>query len=414
MTKSAYYDALETRDPEAREREQFAALRELITKAKAKAPGWARILKNVNPATVTDRKALAELPVTRKSELPKLQRLDMPLGGLNVTSPSALRRIFASPGPIYDPEGTAANYWRIGRALYAAGIRAGDVVHNSFSYHLTPGGAMMEEGARALGCAVIPGGVGQTELQVKTIADLRPTAYVGTPSFLKVLLDKAQELGVNLDSLDKAVLSGEALSPSLRAELESHGLKAFQCYATADLGLVGYESSAREGLLVDEGLILELVHPGTGNPVEDGEVGEVVVSLLNPDYPLIRFGTGDLSAILPGPSPCGRTGLRIKGWMGRADQMAKIRGMFVHPAQIVEVARRHPEILKARLVISSQAHQDVATLRCETTGGSSERLAQAIADSFQAVCKVHCAMSFAAPGELPHDGKVIDDTRKYT
>lgn len=413
MAGSAYYDALETRDPEVRERGQFTALRRLIAEAKTKAPGWARILKDVDPAVVTDRKALAKLPVTRKSELIELQRADMPFGGLSVTSPSALRRIFVSPGPMYDPEGISADYWRLARALYAAGVRAGNVVHNSFSYHLTPGGSMLEEGARALGCAVIPGGVGQTELQIKTIADLRPSAYVGTPSFLKVLFDKARELGADLGSLKKALVSGEALPPSLRVELESHGPTVLQCYASADPGLIAYESLAKEGMIVDEGVILELVRPGTRDPVGDGEVGEVVVSVLNPDYPLIRFGMGDLSAILPGRSPCGRTGLRIKGWMGRADQTAKLRGMFVRPTQIAEVIKRHPEILKARLVITSRDHQDVATLQCEMRGSAGEALAQAIAESFHIICKLRCDVAFAAPGDLANDGKVIDDIRKY-
>jgi phenylacetate-CoA ligase len=407
-----YYDALETRDPEAREKAQFEALRALAAEAKAKAPGWARILRDVDPAALRDRAALAKLPVTRKSELTELQGSAPPFGGLTTRAPGALRRIFASPGPIYDPEGNRQDYWRLARALFAAGFRAGELVHNSFSYHLTPAGAMLEDGAAAVGCAVIPGGVGQTELQVKTIAALRPVAYTGTPSFLKILFDKAQEISASIDCFKKALVGGEALPPSLRAELESHDMRVFQCYATADLGLIAYESTAREGMIVDEGVIMELVRPGTGDPVASGEVGEVVVSVPNPDYPLFRFGTGDLSAVLPGISPCGRTGLRIRGWMGRADQTTKVRGMFVRPAQIAEVVKRHQTIHKARLVVDRREHLDTAVLKCEVAGEVSPALAAKIAATFNDVCKVRAEVTFAAPGALPNDGKVIDDVRK--
>ena len=410
---AAFYDELETRAPEAREQAQFAALRALIANAKAKAPGWQRILADVDPAAVTDRAALAKLPLTRKSELIELQRAAPPFGGLATLAPGRLRRIFASPGPIYEAEGHAADGWRLARALHAAGFRAGDLVHNSFSYHLTPAGAMLEEGAAALGCAVVPGGVGQSELQVKTIADLKPAGYTGTPSFLKILFDKAAELAADVGSLKKALVGGEALPPSLRAELEGHGMSVLQCYATADLGLVAYESEAKEGLIVDEGVILELVRPGTGDPVPAGEVGEVVVSVLNPAYPLIRFALGDLSAHLPGTSPCGRSGPRIKGWMGRADQTTKVRGMFVRPSQIAEVARRHGEIGKARLVVGQKDRLDVATLTCEVKGEPSPALAQAIAESFQVIAKVRAAVTLTTPGSLPNDGKVIEDARSY-
>ena len=413
MTEPTYYDDLETRDPAAREKAQLAALRDLIGLAKAKAPGWARILKDADPAAVTDRQALARLPVTRKSELAELQRAAPPFGGLTTRPAGQLRRLFVSPGPIYDPEGNRKDYWRMARALFAAGFRPGDVVHNSFSYHLTPAGAMLEDGAHALGCAVIPGGVGQTELQVRTIAELRPAGYVGTPSFLKILLDKGKELDTALPSLKRALVSGEALPPSLRAELDGHGMLVLQAYGTADAGLLAYESAAKEGLIMDEAVILELVRPGTGDPVPEGEVGEVVVSVLNPDYPLIRFGTGDLSALLAGKSPCGRTGMRIKGWMGRADQTTKVRGMFVRPSQVAEVAKRHPEILKARLVVDRREHQDVATFRCEVQGALPEGLARAITGTVQSVCKVRADVAFVAPGGLPNDGKVIDDIRKY-
>lgn len=413
MAEPKYYDDLETRDTAAREQAQLAALRDLIGLAKSKAPGWARILKDVEPASITDRKALARLPVIRKSELIELQRADLPFGGLATRAPGQLRRLFASPGPIYDPEGNRKDYWRMARALFAAGFRPGDVVHNSFSYHLTPAGAMIEDGAHALGCAVIPGGIGQTELQVRTIAELRPVGYVGTPSFLKALFDKGREFDLALPSLKRALVSGEALPPSLRAELEGHGMQVLQAYGTADAGLIAYESEAKEGLIVDEAVILELVRPGTGDPVAEGEVGEVVVSVINTDYPLIRFGTGDLSALLPGKSPCGRTGMRIKGWMGRADQTTKVRGMFVRPGQIAEVMKRHPEILKARLVVDSREHQDVATLRCEAQGTPPEALGRAVAATFHSVCKVRAEVAFTAPGGLPNDGKVIDDVRKY-
>ena len=413
MAKPDYYDDLETRDPEAREKAQFAALRDVVELAKAKAPGWTRILKEVDPAAVTDRNALARLPVIRKSELTELQRAALPFGGLITRPPGQLRRLFASPGPIYDPEGNRKDYWRMARALFAAGFRPGDIVHNSFSYHLTPAGAMLEDGAHALGCAVIPGGVGQAELQVRTIAALCPSGYVGTPSFLKILFDKGEELDMALPSLKRALVSAEALPPSLRAELEGHGMLVLQAYGTADAGLIAYESAAKEGLIVDEGVILELVRPGTGDPVGEGEVGEVTVSVLNPDYPLIRFGTGDLSALLPGRSPCGRTGMRIKGWMGRADQTTKVRGMFVRPSQIAEVMKRHPEVLKARLVVDRREHQDVPTLRCEVQGAPPGGLARAVTATVQSVCKLRADVAFVAPGGLPNDGKVIDDIRKY-
>jgi len=407
-----FYDTLESRDPEARRRAQFAALPAQIAHAKAKAPRFARTLADVDPEAVASPEALAALPVLRKSDLTEWQKEEPPFGGLAATATGALGRVFASPGPIYEPEGQRADYWRTARALFAAGFRKGDLAHNSFSYHLTPGGSIMESGARALGCAVIPGGVGQTDLQLQTIADLRPNAFMGTPSFLKVLIDKAADLGCDVSSLAKASVGGEALPPRLRQELEGHGLTVLQSYATADVGLIAYESSAREGMIVDEGVILELVRPGTGDPVAEGEVGEAVVTTFNPDYPLIRFATGDLSAVLVGQSPCGRTNMRIKGWMGRADQTAKVRGMFVRPSQIAEIVRRHPEIGKARLIIDNVEHRDVMTLRCEVSDGD-DALAGAIAESVQAICKVRGEVAAVAPGSLPNDGKVIDDIRKY-
>jgi phenylacetate-CoA ligase len=410
MTSNEFYDALETRDPEARERALFAALPTQIAHAKRHAPGFARILADIDPEAITDRGMLSELPVTRKSELIELQRATLPFGGLNAVAPGALARIFASPGPIYDPEGKGTDYWRIARALFAAGFRAGDIVHNCFSYHLTPAGSMLESGAHALGCAVIPGGTGQSEQQLRTIADLKPAGYVGTPSFLAILLDKAAESAGDVRSLKKALVSGEAFLPAQRQRFAEAGIAALQCYASADLGLIAYESAAREGMILDERIILEIVRPGTGDPVPPGEVGEVVVTTLTPEYPLIRFATGDLSALLHGHSPCGRTNLRIKGWMGRADQTTKVRGMFVHPAQIAEIVRRHKEIIRARLVVDQDASGDMMVLKVEM-GEPAEAPAR-IAETLQALTKLRGTVEHVATGSLPNDGKVIEDARK--
>ncbi|MDP1957709.1 MAG: phenylacetate--CoA ligase family protein, partial [Rhodocyclaceae bacterium] len=329
-----FFDALETRDPQQRECELMARLPQQVFHAKANTAYFAAALRDVDPASINSRAALAQLPVLRKHELIDLQKQQRPFGGLAASAWGRLGRVFSSPGPIYEPEGRGADYWRTARALYAAGIRPGDLVHNSFSYHMTPGGWLLEAGAQALGCTVFPGGVGQTEQQVQAMADLQPNAYVGTPSFLRILLEKADELGLKIPALTKALVSGEAFLPPVRAALLARGVHGYQAYATADLGLIAYETPAREGLVVDEEVILEIVRPGTGEPVPAGEVGEVVVTLLGADYPLLRFGTGDLSAILPGISPCGRTNLRIKGWLGRADQTTKVKGMFVHPEQV--------------------------------------------------------------------------------
>ncbi len=410
----AHYDDLETRDPQARERAQFAALAALIETASTQAPALAEHLAGIDPRAVTGRAALARLPVLRKSELIERQKRDFadraPFGGLTAVKTGALARIFASPGPIYDPEGHGRDWWRTARALFAAGFRRGDIVHNTFSYHLTPAGSMLESGAHALGCAVIPAGVGNTELQVRTIADVRPRGYVGTPSFLKIILDKAKELGADVSSLKLALVSGEALPNALRAELGERGVAVLQCYATADVGLIGYESLAGEGLIVDEGVIVEIVRPGTGDPVSDGETGEVVVTALNADYPLIRFATGDLSQIMPGVSRCGRTNSRLRGWMGRADQTTKVKGMFVHPAQVAEVLRRHG-LARGRLVVDRDGANDVMTLKVEGTGDSAQ--AAAIAETIQAVTKLRGAVAFVAPGSLANDGKVIEDVRKH-
>jgi len=408
-----HFDTLETRDPELREREQLARLPRQIAYAKANAPAFARILAAVDPAGVTTREALAQLPVTRKSDLLELQKAGRPFGGFSAARWGDARRVFASPGPIYEPEGSRPDYWRLARPLFAAGFRKGDLVHNCFSYHLTPAGSMLETGAHALGCTVFPGGTGQTEQQVQAMAELRPDGYVGTPSFLRIIVEKADEMGVKLASLTKALVSGEAFPASLRDALLARGIAGYQAYATADLGTIAYESAAREGLVIDEGVLVEILRPGTGDPVPPGEVGEVVVtSLFNADYPLIRFGTGDLSAILPGTSPCGRTNLRIKGWMGRADQTTKVKGMFVHPAQVAAILARHPELGRARLVVDNAEGADRMTLVAEVAGNRSSN-AEAIVASIREITKLRGEVAFRAPGELPNDGKVIDDVRKY-
>jgi phenylacetate-CoA ligase len=407
-----HYDSLETRDPEERERALMAALPAQVEHAKSRAPGFARILADVDPRAVTSRAALARLPVTRKSELLERQKAAPPFGGLNATPPGHLARIFMSPGPIFDPEGRREDYWRMARPLFAAGFRPGDVIHNCFAYHFTPAGSMLEGGAMKLGCAVVPAGIGQTELQVQAIATLRPDGYVGTPSFLKIIVEKALEAGADIASLKKALVSAEPFPPSLRAWLKEHGIAGMQTYASADIGNIAYETTALEGLVLDEDLILEIVRPGTGDPVPEGEVGEIVVTALNHDYPLIRFGTGDMSAILPGASPCGRTNTRIRGWMGRADQRTKVRGMFVDPSQIAEVARRHPDIRRARLVVDNPGGQDRMVLHCEV-GETGHGLAQAIVESLRDVTKLRGEVEFRTPGSLPNDGKVIEDVRKY-
>lgn len=415
--ETQFYDAIETRDPAERETALMAALPRIVAAAKQRAPAYRQLLAGVHPEDVVDRRSLAELPLTRKSELIERQRQDPPFGGLTAVPVSALRRVFVSPGPIYEPEGRRPDFWRFARALFAAGFRAGDLVHNTFSYHLSPAGAMIESGAEALGCPVIPAGTGQTEQQLRTIADLRPVGYVGTPSFLKVLLDRAANEGGDVSSLKKALVGAEALPSALRAEFRSRGLGVLQCYGTADIGIIAYESTSPEGevcegMVVEEGIILELVVPGTGEPVPPGEVGEVVVTTLTPEYPLIRFATGDLSAMLPGSSPCGRTNHRIKGWLGRADQTTKVRGMFVHPEQVAEVLRRHKSIIRARLVVERPRSTDEMTLMAEF--GEPAEDPGPIAETLQAVTKLRGAVSRVPEGSLPADGKLIEDRRKLT
>lgn len=408
-----FYDARETRDPAERERDLLNRLPGQIAHAQRLAPAFAGLLKGVDAEAVRTREALSRLPVIRKSELLERQKAARPFGGFSAVGwgPSCAR-VFASPGPIYEPEGARRDYWRMARAFHAAGFRAGDLVHNTFSYHMTPAGSMMETAAHALGCTVFPAGVGQTEQQLAAMADLRPTAYAGTPSFLRILLEKAEELGQPM-TLTKAFVSGEAFPPSQQGALATRGIQAFQAYATADVGLIAYETPAREGLVVDEDVLVEIVRPGTGDPLPPGEVGEVVVTTFNPDYPLIRFGTGDLSALMPGASPCGRTNVRIKGWMGRADQTTKIKGMFVHPAQVAEVVKRHPEVARARLVVDNPDLQDRMTLHCEVAGGRGEGLAAALVGTIRELTKLRGEVVLREIGALANDGKVIDDLRKY-
>ena len=409
---SEHYDALEIRNPAEREAALMAALPKQVANAVTNAPGFASILAGVDPAAITSRAALAGLPVTRKSDLKELQRKALPFGGLVARKPGQVRKIFMSPGPIYEPEGRREDYWRSARPLFAAGFREGDILFNTFSYHLTPAGSMIESGAMKLGCAVIPAGVGNTEQQIEAIVDLEPTAYVGTSAFLRILVEKFREMGKAFP-IRPAVTGGDALPPSLRQWLKDNGLaQVLQFYGTADLGTIAYESEAMEGMILDEELILEIVRPGTGDPVAEGEVGEVVITTLNPDYPLIRFGTGDLSAILPGASPCGRTNTRIRGWMGRADQTTKVKGMFVQPGHVAEIVKRH-SLVRARLVIEGEMANDRMTLKVESAGDSASAQAEAIAATLRDVTKLRGAVVFVAAGSLPNDGKVIEDARKY-
>jgi phenylacetate-CoA ligase len=412
---SNHFDALETRDPAKREAALLAALPNQVAHAKASARAFAQSLQSVDAASVNSRAALAKLPVIRKHELLEQQQAlrgtDIFGGFSAIAYGRAMPRIFASPGTIYEPEGARIDYWRMARAMFAAGFRENELIHNCFSYHFTPAGSMMETGAHALGCTVFAGGIGQTEQQVQAMAELKPAGYIGTPSFLKIIVEKAAEIGIALPSVRKALVSGEAFPPSLRDWLAELGITGYQCYATADLGLIAYETSAREGLVLDEGVIVEIVRPGTGDPVPEGEVGELVVTTLNPDYPLIRFGTGDLSAVLTGTCPTGRTNQRIKGWMGRADQTTKVRGMFVHPGQVAEVTKRFPAIKRARLVVSGEMANDQLTLKVETqeTAGLAEKISEAVRD----VTKLRADIALVEVGSLPNDGKVIEDARSY-
>lgn len=417
-----FYDSLEIRSHAEREADLLAALPIQIANAQKNSTAFAAILKNIDASQVNTRMALAALPVTRKHELLHLQeaaRAANPtqshvFGGFNTkVFGAAMPRVFASPGPIYEPEGKTADYWRMARSIYAAGFRSGELIHNCFSYHFVPAGSMMESGAHALGCTVFPGGTGQTEQQVQAIQHLQPSGYIGTPSFLKIIVEKAAELNQLLPaSFNKAMLGGEAFPPSLRDWLAERGIAGYQCYATADLGLIAYETEAREGLVLDEGVILEIVRPGTGDPVAVGEVGEVVITSLNPDYPLIRFGTGDLSAALAGDCPTGRTNTRIKGWMGRADQTTKVRGMFVHPGQVDSVAKRFTAIKRARLIVSGEMANDQMLFKAEVEG-SPDGLVESIGAAVREITKLRADVELCAFGSLPNDGKVIEDARSY-
>ncbi len=409
---SPYFDALETQSQDQRETAFFQAFSEHLANTQQKVPAWKERLAGVEPTSVNDRASLASLPVTRKSELVDRQKSTPPFGGLTPKDAGSMAQIFTSPGPIFEPEADRPDYWQAGRAFYAAGFRPGEIVHNSFAYHLTPGGWIMHSGARACGCAVFPAGVGNTEQQIEAIDHLKPAGYAGVPDFLKVLLDKGQEMGRDMSSLTKAVVSGAALPPSLRQEFSDRGIAVVQAYATADLGVIAYESSAESGLICSENVIVEIVRPGSGDPVPEGEVGEVVVTTLNPDYPLIRFATGDLSAVLTGQSPCGRTNMRLKGWMGRADQTTKVKGMFVTPTQMTDILSRHAPVQKLRLIVERDAQQDVMTLHCETDSPS-DSLKAALEESLKAVCKMKGDVVLAAPQSLANDGKVIDDQRTY-
>jgi phenylacetate-CoA ligase len=406
-----FFDALETRGQEERERELFHALPSLLARAARLAPGFSAVYGDFDAASITSRKALEALPVFRKSGLGELQKAAPPFGGLATVEAGDVARLFASPGAIFEPEGRRADYWRVARALFAAGVRVGDVVHVSFSYHLTPAGSMVETAAHALGCAVIPAGTAPTEQQVTALSHFGATAYGGTPSFLKVLLEKADEMGVDVSSLRRAAVSAEPFPTSLRTLFAARGILGLQWYATADAGLIAYESEGGEGLILDESVLLEIVRPGTGVTLPEGEVGEVVVTVLNPDYPLLRFGTGDLSAILPGHSPCGRTNVRLRGWLGRADQRTKVKGLFVDPGQVALVLRRHPEVRRARLSVTRADEADAMTLLCEVPAGAQAGLQEALVQTLKDVTQLRGAVELVAEGTLPNDGKVVDDTR---
>ncbi len=409
---NAGFDRLERRSADEREAALIAALAKLVAHAKQASAYYSELLADIAPRDIKDLSVLARLPVTRKAALKKLQEGKPPFGGLEATPISRLARIFASPGPVFEPEAVRPDYWRYARALWATGLRPGDLLHNCFAYHFTPAGAMMETGALALGATVFPAGTGQTGLQVQTAAKLRPVAYSGTPDFLRTILEHADGQGADLSSIEIAHVTGGALLPDARAFYAQRAIEVMQSYGTAEIGLIAYESAAHEGLIADEGVIVEIVEPGTGTPVTDGETGEVLVTVLNPDYPLIRFATGDLSAILPGASPCGRTNRRIKGWMGRADQTTKVKGMFVHPHQIAEIVRRHPEISHARLLVGRERGADVMTLKVEAAQASGE-FVRAIEASVQAVTRLKGHVEIAPAGTLPRDGKAIEDARDY-
>ena len=405
------FDLLETRDPAEREADIFRRLPDILRRTMG-APAYAERMKGIDPASIISREALAALPVLRKAELPGFQKAALPFGGLVPEAPGSFGRLFTSPGPIFEAEAAGPDPWRAARGLFAAGFRRGDIVLNTFSYHLTPGGFIMDSGARALGCAVIPAGPGNTEQQFELIEAYRPVAYCGTPDFLKILLDGAASAGRDVSSIKRALVSGAAFPKSLQEEFSGRGIEAYQAYATADLGFIAHETSARDGLVVNEDIIFEIVRPGTGDPVPEGDVGEIVVTTLDPHHPFIRLALGDLTAAIPGASPCGRTNMRIKGWMGRADQAAKVKGMFVRPEQVAEIGRRHPELGRLRLVVTRDGETDVMTLKAEATNPTDD-LATALSATLQSVTKLKGAVTLVAPGTLPNDGKAIADERAY-
>ena len=407
-----HFDELETRDPEQRETELMAALPGQVALAKTNSSFFGKLYADIDPMAINTREALRQLPVIRKPDVQDAQNAEPPFGGLNAVPVGDMAHVYMSPGPIFEPDGAQRDHWRYARALYAAGFRRGDIVHNTLSYHLTPAGMLVETGCRAIGCAVFPGGVGNTEMQVDAVERLKPTAYAGTPSFLRILLEKADEMGRDSSSYRKASVGAEPLPPSLRQWFEDRGIQTTQGYGTADVGLIAYESLPVEGMLLDEGLILEICRPGTGEPVAEGEVGEIVVTTFNPIYPLIRYGTGDMTAILPGTSPCGRTATRIKGWMGRADQSCKVRGMFVHAKLVGEIVGRHPEVAKARFVITNPDNRDQMTLKVEAAKGDAALL-DAVKQSVTTVTKLRGEVEIVAPGSLPNDGIVVEDARTF-
>ncbi|MEM7425850.1 MAG: AMP-binding protein [Pseudomonadota bacterium] len=410
---SEFFDDLETRSMDEREADLFGRLPAAIAHATGNASGWANHLAEVDASAITSRSALARLPVLRKEKLKDAQAAEPPFGGFVAARPDEMGRVFMSPGPIFEIQGTGNDPWRAARPFYAAGFRPGDLAHNSFAYHMTPGGFIMESGALALGCSVYPAGIGNTEMQIGAIELMKPVGFLGTPDYLKVLLDKADELGKDISSIRRGSVGGGALFPSLRDEYADRGVTVTQTYATADVGVVAYESvAAVDGMIVNEDCIIEIVKPGTNEPLPDGEVGEVVVTTFNPAYPMIRFGTGDLSAVYAGTSACGRTNTRIKGWMGRADQTTKIKGMFVHPSQVAEIGKRHSELGRLRLVVSRDGAQDAMTLQAESTDRS-DNLAEALKATIRDVTKLGGAVQFADKDSLPNDGKVIDDQRNY-
>ncbi len=412
MTDGKHYDDLEIRDPEAREQALLTDLSEQLAHAKANSSYYKEALADIDPAQINSRDALSQLPTTRKSDLAVHQKKQRPLGGLNAVPIHQLKHIFSSPGGVYEPDDYGDNYWRFARAMWAAGLRQGDIVHNTYSYHLTPAAMLVESGAHAIGCPVFPGGVGNTEAQLQAISDVQPTFYAGTPSFLRILLEKGKELGFDTSSIKKGMVGGEALPPSLREEIAKLGVDVLQGYGTADLGSVAYESEAKEGMIIDEGVFVEIVEPLGTKPVEPGEVGEIVVTTFNKSYPLVRFATGDLTALLPGISPCGRSNMRIKGWMGRADQSTKVKGMFVHASQAMAIAARHPEIKKARIVVTSENNQDILTMKI-AVDGAGDGLTEAVADSITAVTKLRGTAIIVDAADIPDDGKVIEDARTY-